>query len=212
MATLCLRCCVGSCVVVKSRGYSLVLVHGLVSLRSTDSRHKGSFIVFPELYSTGSVVVTQGLSRSEECGIFLDQGSNLCLLHWPGGGEVLSSPTEPSGKPLKLIQCYMSTICQQKAKETNKQKQLKKIPLNSQPSLVTVLCFFSKKSIFKKLCPLTLSTPTHNHSVACLGLPASPWCHKTHACRDHQEPPCSTSRRHFQSSCVGLSMASDATA
>ena len=29
-----------------------------------------------------SVVVTQGLSCSEACGIFLDQGLNLCPLHW----------------------------------------------------------------------------------------------------------------------------------
>ena len=51
-----------------------------------------------------------------------DQTSVSCI-----GGQVLSSPTEPSGKPLKLIQRYMSTICQQKAKETNKQtKTIKK--------------------------------------------------------------------------------------
>uniref|UniRef100_A0A8C6B8Q3 Uncharacterized protein n=1 Tax=Monodon monoceros TaxID=40151 RepID=A0A8C6B8Q3_MONMO len=32
--------------------------------------------------STGSVVVAQGLSCSAACGIFLDQGSNPCRLHW----------------------------------------------------------------------------------------------------------------------------------
>ena len=30
----------------------------------------------------GSVVVTEVPSCSKACGIFLDQGSNLCLLHW----------------------------------------------------------------------------------------------------------------------------------
>ena len=30
---------------------------------------------------TDSIVV-HGLSCSEACGIFMDQGSNLCLLHW----------------------------------------------------------------------------------------------------------------------------------
>ena len=30
----------------------------------------------------GSVVVAHGLSCSAACGIFLDQGSNLCPLHW----------------------------------------------------------------------------------------------------------------------------------
>ena len=118
LATLCLRCCVGSCVVAKSGGYSLVLVHGPVSLRSTDSRHEGSFIVFPELYSTGSVVVTQGLSRSEECGIFLDQGSNLCLLHWQAGSQFSHwAIKEASETNTMLYVNYMST-----KSKTNKQK------------------------------------------------------------------------------------------
>ena len=34
------------------------------------------------LQSTGSVAVVHGLSCSETCGIFPDQGSNLCPLHW----------------------------------------------------------------------------------------------------------------------------------
>ena len=141
--------------------------------------------------------MAQGLS----CWI-RDQTSVSCI-----GRLVLSSSSEPSGKPLKLIQCQLYLN-----KKQNKQKELKKILLNPQASLVTALCFFSKKSIFKKSCPLTCSTPTYNHSVTCLGLPAPPRCHKTQACRDHQEPPCSMSRRHFQSSRIGLSMASDDTA
>ena len=36
----------------------------------------------PGLYGTGSGVVAHRLSCSTACGIFLDQGSNLCLLHW----------------------------------------------------------------------------------------------------------------------------------
>ena len=35
--------------------------------------------------STGSVGVTRWLSCCVACGIFPDQGSNPCLLHWPGG-------------------------------------------------------------------------------------------------------------------------------
>ena len=31
---------------------------------------------------TGSVIVAHGLSRSAACGIFPDQGSNPCSLHW----------------------------------------------------------------------------------------------------------------------------------
>ena len=34
------------------------------------------------LSSPGSKPVARGLSRSAACGIFLDQGPNLCLLHW----------------------------------------------------------------------------------------------------------------------------------
>ena len=42
----------------------------------------GSAVVAPGLRSTGSIVLVHGLSCSAACGIFLGQGSNLCLLHW----------------------------------------------------------------------------------------------------------------------------------
>ena len=35
-----------------------------------------------ELWFPGSIAVAQGLGCSMACGIFPDQGSNLCLLHW----------------------------------------------------------------------------------------------------------------------------------
>ena len=41
-----------------------------------------SAVVAPGLYNIGSVVVVHGLSFSMARGIFSDQGSNLCLLHW----------------------------------------------------------------------------------------------------------------------------------
>ena len=41
-----------------------------------------SLVVEHGLQSAGSVVVAHGLSCSAACGTFLDQGSNLCLLHW----------------------------------------------------------------------------------------------------------------------------------
>ena len=37
----------------------------------------GSVVAAPRLYSTGSVAVACGLSCSEACGIFLDQGIKL---------------------------------------------------------------------------------------------------------------------------------------
>ena len=42
------------------------------------------------LQSTGSTVVVHGLSCSIGCGIFLDQGSNPCLLHWQADSLLLS--------------------------------------------------------------------------------------------------------------------------
>ena len=41
-----------------------------------------SVVVARGLESAGSVVVAHGLGCSAACGIFPDQGSNLCPLHW----------------------------------------------------------------------------------------------------------------------------------
>ena len=46
---------------------------------------------------TGSIVVAHGLGCSTACGIFLDQGLNLCLLHWPVDSLPLSHQGSPSG-------------------------------------------------------------------------------------------------------------------
>ena len=43
---------------------------------------RASVVVARGLWSTGAVVVAHGLSCSATCGIFLDQGSNPCPLHW----------------------------------------------------------------------------------------------------------------------------------
>ena len=76
LAALGLRCCVWAFFLVAvSGGYSSLPCAGL-SLRwplsswSTGSR------------CAGSVVVAHGLSCSAACGIFLNQGSNPCPLHW----------------------------------------------------------------------------------------------------------------------------------
>ena len=68
-------------------GFSL---QWLLLLWSTGSRHAGfsscgtrvSVVVAHWLKSAGSVVVAHGLSCSTACGIFPDQGSNPCPLHW----------------------------------------------------------------------------------------------------------------------------------
>ena len=69
--------------VAASGGYSLLWYTGfspqqLLSLQSMQA----SVLVAPGLQSTGSVVVVHRLSCSMTGGIFVDQGSNLCLLHW----------------------------------------------------------------------------------------------------------------------------------
>ena len=51
--------------------------------------------VEPRLQSLGSVVVTQGLTRPEARGIFLDQELNPCLLHWQADSLPLSGQGSP---------------------------------------------------------------------------------------------------------------------
>ena len=74
--------------VVESGGHSSSRCAGLspsgpLSLRSTGSRR------------AGSAVVAHGLSRSAACGIFPDQGSNPCPLHW----QADSKPLRHQGSP-----------------------------------------------------------------------------------------------------------------
>ena len=52
-------------------------------LRSTDSRR------------AGSVVVAHGPSHSAACGIFPDQGSNPCPLHWQADSQPLHHQVSP---------------------------------------------------------------------------------------------------------------------
>ena len=81
----------GLSLVVASRGHSSSWCVGLslsrpLLLRSTGSRR------------AGSVVVAHGPSSSAACGIFPDQGSNPCPLHW----QVDSQPLHHQGSPLIL--------------------------------------------------------------------------------------------------------------
>ena len=78
--------------VVASGGHSSSRCAGLslsrpLLLRSTGSRR------------TGSVIVAHGPSCSAACGIFPDQGSNPCPLHW----QADSQPLRHQGSPLLVI-------------------------------------------------------------------------------------------------------------
>ena len=77
--------------VVASSGHSSSRCAGLslsrpLLLRSTGSRR------------AGSATVAHGPSRSAACGIFPDQGSNPCPLHW----QADSQPLRHQGSPMKL--------------------------------------------------------------------------------------------------------------
>ena len=72
------------------RGFSCCRARGFRARRLQYLRHMGSVIVASGLSSTDSVVLAHGLSCSTTCGIFLDQGLNLCLLHWQADSLLLS--------------------------------------------------------------------------------------------------------------------------
>ena len=80
------------CAVAASGGHSSSRCAGLslsrpLLLRSTGSR------------PAGSVVVAHGPSCSTACGIFPDQGSNPCPLHW----QADSQPLHHQGSPVSII-------------------------------------------------------------------------------------------------------------
>ena len=65
----------GLSLVVESRGYALVVIRGLLTVVA-------SLAVEHRRNSTGSVAMAHGLGYCIVCGIFPDQGLNLCPLHW----------------------------------------------------------------------------------------------------------------------------------
>ena len=73
-----------------SRCAGLSLLRSLL-LRSTDCR------------CAGSVIVAHGPSCSAACGIFPDQGSNPCPLHWQADSQPLRHQGSPSMSVLIMI-------------------------------------------------------------------------------------------------------------
>ena len=88
-------------VFVSVRGLSLVAASG----GHSSSRCTGLSLSWPLLLRstgsrrTGSVVVVHGSSCSTACGIFPDQGSNPCPLHW----QADSQPLHHQGSPQKFL-------------------------------------------------------------------------------------------------------------
>ena len=52
-------------------------------------------VAAPGLQSTGSADEVHRLSYPKACGVFLDQGANLCLLHWQADSLPLSHQGNP---------------------------------------------------------------------------------------------------------------------
>ena len=90
------------------QGLSLVAASG----GHSSSRRAGLSLSRPLLLQStgsrraGSVVVAHGPSCSAACGIFPDQGSNPCLLHW----QADSQPLRQQGSPILLSLCNGQTV------------------------------------------------------------------------------------------------------
>ena len=101
LAVLGLCCCMAVSLVSVSRRGSLVVVRGLLIVVASLVAElwllggQTSVVVFPGLWSTGLILVAHGLSCSLACGIFPDQGLNLCLLHWQADALSLSHQGSP---------------------------------------------------------------------------------------------------------------------
>ena len=87
MAVLGLRFCAKAFSSCGEQGPLFIAVRRPLPLQSTGSRR------------AGSVVVAHGLSCSTACGIFPDQGSNPCPLHW----QADSQPLRHQGSPKMLV-------------------------------------------------------------------------------------------------------------
>ena len=99
-------------VFVPVRGLSLVAASG----GHSSSRCVGLSLSWPLLLpSTGSrraasVIVAHGPSRSAACGIFPDQGSNPCPLHWQADSQPLCHQGSPDPSFLRVpLGCLLTT-------------------------------------------------------------------------------------------------------
>ena len=75
--------------------------------------HVGSAAAAPRLQSTGVVLEAHGSTCSSACGIFPDQGSNLCLLHWHVDSLSLRHQESPPKALLNIIRRKQFNLEQQ---------------------------------------------------------------------------------------------------
>ena len=90
LAVLGLRFCARAFSSCGKRGPPLIAVRGPPTIAASSLRSTGS-------RRAGSVVVAHGPSRSTARGIFPDQGSNPCPLHWQADSQPLRHQGSPGG-------------------------------------------------------------------------------------------------------------------
>ena len=118
LAALGLRCCTRALSSCGQQGLLFVVVHGLLIVVASPAAehrlqahglqqlwHEGSVVVARGFQSTGSAAVAHEPSCSAACGIFPDQGSNPCPLHW----QADSQPLRQQGSP--VCQYFIEDFC-----------------------------------------------------------------------------------------------------
>ena len=93
MAVLGLRFCARASSSRSKRGPLFIAMRGPLTIAAPPLQSPGS-------RRAGSAIVAHGPSCSAACGIFPDQSSNPCPLHWQADSQPLSHQGSPSGKVL----------------------------------------------------------------------------------------------------------------
>ena len=99
MAVLCLRFCARAFSSCGKRGPLFIAVRGPLTIAASLVGSTGS-------RRAGSVIVAHAPSCSAACGLFPDQGSNPCPLHW----QADSQPLRHQGSPCQLLKLNKS-VC-----------------------------------------------------------------------------------------------------
>ena len=91
-------------VFISVRGLSLIAASGATLHRGARASHyRGLSLRSTGSRCTGSVVVAHGPSCSVACGIFPDQGSNPCPLHWQADSQPLHHQGSPCFHVLAIV-------------------------------------------------------------------------------------------------------------
>ena len=131
---------------------SLVAEHGLQACGLQQLWYMGSVVVARRLQSTGSVVVVHGLSCSVACGIFPDQGSNPCPLHWQADSQPLCHQGSPN----------LTNLSNNKLDSFPSKSSSSLLPPYIQMPLFFLVLVTSSTLPFSSSCPHPLPTPRNS--------------------------------------------------